>query len=97
MVNIRLLNFFDQERTFSTLQCDCRARRANIDHLLSLEVTVSKVQTNIKQVASICFHREKANGLTWRHGILMDINEAGTEGRMLNFQENFLKPRSFKI
>ena len=40
---------------------------------------------------------EKAYNLTWRHGILMDKNEAGKEGRMLNFIKNFLKPRSFKV
>ena len=27
----------------------------------------------------------------------MDINEAGTEERMFNLLQNFLKPRSFKV
>ena len=27
----------------------------------------------------------------------MDINEAGTEGRMFNFIRKLLKPRSFKV
>ena len=40
---------------------------------------------------------EKAYDLTWRHGILMDIPEAGIEGRRFKFIENFLKPRSFKV
>ena len=40
---------------------------------------------------------EKAYELTWRHGVLMDLNEAGIEGKMLNFIQNFLKPRFFKV
>ena len=27
----------------------------------------------------------------------MDVNEAGIEGRMFNFIQNFLKPKSFKV
>ena len=42
MVNVRLLDFFDQKRTLSTLQCGGRAKRTTIDHLLSLEATVRK-------------------------------------------------------
>ena len=40
---------------------------------------------------------EKAYDLTWKDGILMDINEAGIEERMFNFIQNFLKPRTFKV
>ena len=40
---------------------------------------------------------ENAYDLTCRHGIIMDIHEAGIEGRMFNFIHNFLKPRSFKV
>ena len=45
----------------------------------------------------IFFDMEKAYDLTWGHSILMDINEAGIEGRMFKFIENFLKPSSFKV
>ena len=40
---------------------------------------------------------EKVHDLTWRKGILMDLHEAGIEGRMFKFIENFLRPRSFKF
>ena len=97
MVNVRLLDFFEQKGTLSTLQCGGRAKRTTIDHLLSLEATVRKAQANSEHVVSIFFDMEKAYNLTWRHGILMDIHEAGIEGRMFKFIENFLKPRSFKV
>ena len=97
MVNVRLLDFFEQKGTLSTPQGGGRAEQPTIDHLLSLEATVRKAQANSEHVVSIFFDMEKAYDLTWRHGILMDIHEAGIEGRMFKFIENFLKPRSFKV
>ena len=97
MVNVRLLEIFDQKGTLSTLQCGGRAKRKTIDHLLSLEATVRKAQANGEQVVSIFFDIEKAYDLTWKHGILMDIDEAEIEGRIFKFIRNFLKPRSIKV
>ena len=97
MVNIRLLEFFDQEGTLSTLQCGGRAKRTTVDYILSLEATVRKAQANREQVVSIFYDMEKAYDLTWRHGILMDVHETGIEGTMFKFIENFLKPRSFEV
>ena len=93
----KTVELFDQKETLSTLQCGGRAKRTTIDHLLSLEATVRKAQANSEHVVSIFFDMEKAYDLTWRHGILMDLHEAGIEGRMFKFIENFLRPRSFKV
>ena len=97
MVNVRLLDFFDQKRTLSTLQGEGRAKQTTFDQVLSLEVTVRKAQAHNEQVVSIFFDMEKSYDLAWRHGILMDIHEAGIEGRLFKFIQNFLKPRSFKV
>ena len=64
---------------------------------MSLEATIRKAQANGEDVVSIFFDTERACDITWRHGILMDISETGIQGRMLNFIQNFLKPRSFKV
>ena len=39
----------------------------------------------------------KSYDLTWRHGILMDMHEAGIEGRMFIFKQDFLELRSSKV
>ena len=96
-MNVRLLDFFDQKGTLSTLQYGGRAKRTTIDDLLSLEATVRKGQANSVQFVSIFFNMEKAHNLTRRNGILMDIHEAGIEGRMFNLIQNFLKLRPLKI
>ena len=48
-------------------------------------------------VVTIFFDKYKVCELKWRHGILLDINETGIEGRMFKFVQNFLKPRSYKV
>ena len=62
-----------------------------------LEASVRKVQANSEHVVSIFIDKEKAYDLTWRHGILIDLHEAGKEERMFRFIENFLRARSFKV
>ena len=60
MVNVRLLDFFDQKGTLSVLQYVGRAKLTTIVNLLSLEATVKKAQANGAQVVSIFFDMEKA-------------------------------------
>ena len=40
---------------------------------------------------------ENANDSTWKHANLLEIQEAGIEGRAFNLMQNFLKPSSFKV
>ena len=65
MVDVSLLDLIYQKGTLSTLQCGGRAKLTTIDHLLSLETTVRKAQTNSEQVVSIFYDMEKAYDLTW--------------------------------
>ena len=93
----KTVRFFHQKGTLSTLQCGGRAKRTTNDHILSLETTATKSLTNSELVASIFFDMEKAYDSTRRHDILMDIKEAGIEVMILNFIQNFLKSRPFKL
>ena len=97
MVNVKLLDFFEQKGTLSTLQCGGRAKRTTIDHLFSLEAIVRKAQANSEQFVSNFFDIEKSYDLTWWLGILIDIHETGIEEGMFNLIQNFLKPKSFKV
>ena len=97
MVIVRLLDFSERKGTLATLQCKGRAKRTTFDHLLSLEATIRKAQANSEQIVFIFIDMEKAQDLTLRHGILMDIHEAGMERRMFIFLQTFHKPRFFKL
>ena len=97
MVNLRLLNCFDQKGTLPILQCGGSAKQTTSDLNSSLKATVRKAQAKSEHVMSIFFNMAKTYNLTLRHDILMDINEAGKERIILNFIQNFLKPRYFKV
>ena len=97
MLKVTLLDFFDQKGTLSTLQCGGRAKRTTIDHLLSLEATKRKAQTNIEQVVLIFFEMKKTYDLSWRQSIMMDLSKPGLEVKILNFIQNFLKLKSFEV
>ena len=97
MVNVKLLNFFEQKGIRSTLQCGGRAKRTIIGYILSLEAIVSKARANGEQVVFIFFDMEKVYYLTRRFGILIDIYWAGRERRIFDSIQNFIKPRSFKV
>ena len=64
MVKGRLLDFFDQTGTLSTLQCGGRTKRTTIDHFLSLEATVRNAQANSEHIVATFFDMEKAYDLT---------------------------------
>ena len=55
-----------------------------------------KAKANSEQVVSIFFYMEKSYDLTWRHGNLMDIHEAGIEVRTFKIVHDFLLARSLK-
>ena len=93
MINVILLNYFDQKGLLSTLQCGRRAKRTIIEHLLSFETIVIKVKANNEHVASVFFDMEKALDLTWRYDILEDFINLDITGRVFNFIQNVIQPR----
>ena len=69
-----------------------RAKQTTIDHILSLEAVIRKAQAHRGQVVSVFFDMKKAYELTWKQGILMELNEAGIEGRMFHSLKTLSNP-----
>ena len=92
MVYVRLLDFFNRKRTLYTLQCEGRAKRTNIDHLLSLEATVRKAQANGEQVVFILFDMKKKTC-----GILVDLDTSYNRKKCIQFHTKLSQTKSFKV
>ena len=58
---------------------------------------MKKAQANKEHVLSVFFDIEIPFDLTRRHGVLKDLNDTETAGKMFNFIQIFLKPRSLKV
>ena len=84
IVNVRLLDFFDQKGTLDTIMW--RQSQTNNYRPSFVSGSHSKEGPSKRWVSPINLrHIEKAFDLTLRHCILMDINEAEIEGRMFSF------------
>ena len=97
IIHVGLLEYLYQKGTLSTLQYGRKTKLTTTDHLLTQEVVVMKAQVNNEHVTSVFFYMENAYDLAWRHDILKDFKAAGITGRMFNFIQKFLKPRSLMV
>ena len=50
-----------------------------------------------EHLTAVFFDLEKAYDITWKYGIMRDLNDFGLKGRLGNFIDNFLSNRCFKV
>ena len=76
-VNVRLFDFFDKKKKhFPHYNKEPEPN----EQLSTILCTWNKGKANTELVVSILFDMDKAYDLTRKHGIMMDVNEAGKEG-----------------
>ena len=66
-----------------------------MDYLVRLESDVRKGVAKGEHMLSVFFDLEKAYDMTWRHGIIQDMYEAGLRGHLPAYVQEFLKERKF--
>lgn len=97
IINNRLIEFLENSKILTNIQCGFRKFRSAIDHLVRFDTYVRKAFTQGKCVGAVFFDLEKAYDTAWRFGILRDLADAGICGRLLSFIDNFLTDRSFCV
>ena len=98
MVNQRLVWFLEKNNILTKHQSSFRKKRSTTDHLVKLESTIRDAFLNKRHLVSIFFDLEKAyDDMTWKHGILQDLYEAGLRGRLPMFVSSFLSDRVFRV
>ena len=48
-------------------------------------------------LTAVFFDLEKANDITWKYGIMRDLNDFDLKGRLPHFIDKFLSNRNFKV
>jgi ribonuclease HI len=89
LINQRLIEYLENNKLFSRVQCGFRKQKSTIDHLVRLETT--------KHVVSVFFDIEKAYDTAWRYGIMRDLHTYGLRGRLPLYVQQFLMNRMFKV
>ena len=97
IINARLVDYLEMNKIFTNIQCGCRQNRSTLDHLVRLEHEVRKAFVLSEDQVSIFFDLEKAYDMTWRGGILRDLETAGLKCYLPKYIEQFLGNRYFKV
>ena len=95
----RLPSVVFRKTSFSALfvQCGFRKNRSTTDHLVCLEIFVSKAFIQWQHAVVVFFDLEKAYDTTWKYGIMRDLHSAGLQSRLSTFIEGFLQSRNFQV
>lgn len=97
LVNERLVWYLEKNHIISECQSGFRKQRSTVDQLVRFESFIREAIVRKEHVVSVFFDLEKAYDTTWKHGILMDLFNAGLRGRLPEFIGNFLTDRVFKV
>ncbi|KAG5871613.1 hypothetical protein JTB14_027368 [Gonioctena quinquepunctata] len=96
MVNYRLVWYLERNELLSSFQMGFRRHRSTIDGLIQLENAIQNSFAKRNHLVGIFFDLEKAYDMTWKYGILKQLQEWGLKGNLPKFLESFLFQRSFK-
>ena len=97
IINKRLIYFLERNNIITEHQSGFRANRSTADQLIRLETWVREGFVNCEHVVTVFFDLEKAYDTTWKHGIMIDLHEAGLRGRLPLLIAKFLSNRNFKV
>lgn len=97
IINKRLMWHLESENILISEQSGFRKNRSTIDHLITLKNEIDTAYRNKQHLVAIAFDIEKAFETTWRYNIVKTAKEIGLEGNILNFINNFLQDRKFRV
>ena len=97
LINNRLVYYLESNNLLAPTQSGFRKQRCTSDHLVRLETWIREGIINCEHVVAIFFDLEKAYDTTWRHGILLDLYNAGLRGNLPRFIAKFLSNRIFQV
>ena len=97
MISRRLMWVLESENRLSPLQTGFRKNRNTEDALIYFERAIQNAFLNRSHLTAVFLDIEKAYDMTWRHGILQQIQEWGFRGRMPLFIQEFMRERSFRV
>ncbi|KAG5859130.1 hypothetical protein JTB14_035193 [Gonioctena quinquepunctata] len=89
MVNYRLVWYLERNELLSSFQMGFRRHRSTIDGLIQLENAIQNSFAKRNHLVGIFFDLEKAYDMTWKYGILKQLQEWGLKGNLPKFIESF--------
>ena len=97
MINRRLIEYLENNKLLTPIQCGFRKNRSTIDHLIRLDTYIRKAFTENKVTVGVFFDLAKAYDTTWRHGIVSDMHKMNLRGKLPQYIVKFLGERKFRV
>lgn len=97
MVNNRLTHILEERKLLFEHQYAFRKGKSTVDHLTELETIIREASRKNEYTQAIFLDIKKAYDTTWRRLILERLSNWGIGGMMLNFIQQLLSERSFKV
>ena len=89
MVNERLVWYLAKNGLLAKQQCDYRANRSTVDHLIRMETFIRDAFIQNQHLIAVFLNLQKAYDTTWKHGIQQDLHDMDLRGNLPIFIGNF--------
>jgi len=97
VINRRLTWFLEKNNLLSNQQSGFRKNRSTIDNLFQINHEVNQTFLDKQVMGLVNLDIAKAYDSTWRHNILIKLNQILSKGHILNIITDFLKDRTFQV
>ena len=97
MINNRLVEYLENNKIITNVQCGFRKYRATVDNIIRLETNIRKGIADKKITLGVFSDLEKAYDTTWRYGFVRDLFTYGLRGRMPLMIGLSLKERRYQV
>ena len=97
IVNSRLTTVLKHKKIISPIQTGAEKGKSTLEPLVNIEEHIRHSFRDKKVTIAIFFDIERAYDCTWKYQILKTMENAGINGQLAMFIQNFLNERSFQV
>lgn len=97
ILNLRLTWFLEKHNYQAKQQSGFRKYKSTIDNLFQIKHKVNQTFENKQIMGLVNLNIYKTYDSTWRHNILIKLNQILSKGKTLNIITDFLKDRTFQV
>ncbi|KAK9882925.1 hypothetical protein WA026_023813 [Henosepilachna vigintioctopunctata] len=97
IINKRLQWYIEKNDFLSSFQNGFRKKRSTLDNIVHLESLIHETFASKHMLLAVFLDIHRAFEMVWKHKIALTLRKWKITGNILNFVENFLKNRIFRV
>ena len=97
MATKRLQHYLETNELITQNQSGYRKSYSTTDHIVRLQHSIRQAQQNNKFTTAVFLDFSKAFDMVWKTGLIQKVKKKGIQGEMLNFINDFMSDRTFRL